>query len=137
MTTGQVAPADPRLRADIEAVKRIVLQGLGAYRARVWLFWSRARGRGGRSSDIDVAILPVEPLPAGTLAQIEEALENSQVLYPVDLVDLSHAVGAHDLLGRPRLRDEEHLATRSGPWRRAAAATRPRRCPHGGKATSS
>ena len=91
MTTGQVAPADPRLRADIEAVKRIVLQGLGAYRARVWLFWSRARGRGGRSSDIDVAILPVEPLPAGTLAQIEEALENSQVLYPVDVVDLSSA----------------------------------------------
>jgi hypothetical protein len=30
-------------------------------------------------------------LPAGTLTRIEESLENSLVLYPVDLVDLSSA----------------------------------------------
>ena len=93
MTTAQAGalPTDARLRADIEDVKRIVLEGLGSHRARVWLFGSRAQGLGGRGSDIDVAILPLEPLPTGTLARIEDALENSLVLYPVDVVDLSSA----------------------------------------------
>ena len=93
MTTlrADAVPAEAQLRADIEEVKRIVLSGLGTHRARVWLFGSHARGSGGRASDIDVAILPLEPLPAGTFARIEEALENSLVLYPVDLVDLSSA----------------------------------------------
>jgi predicted nucleotidyltransferase len=93
MTAAQAGavPADARLRGDIEEVKRIVLEGLGTHRARVWLFGSRAQQAGGRGSDIDVAILPLDPLPAGTLAWIEETLESSLVLYPVDLVDLSSA----------------------------------------------
>jgi predicted nucleotidyltransferase len=72
MTRGHPVPLDSHLRA------------LAAHRARVWLFGSRVRGAGGRSSDIDVALLPLEPLPADTFARIEEELENSQVLYPVD-----------------------------------------------------
>jgi hypothetical protein len=35
--------------------------------------------------------MPSEPLPAGLLPEIEEALENSLSLYPVDLVDLTNA----------------------------------------------
>ena len=50
-----------------------------------------ARGLAGRSSDIDVAILPLDPLPPGTLSAIREALEESRVLYSVDVVDLSYA----------------------------------------------
>jgi predicted nucleotidyltransferase len=88
---GGTALAEGRLRADLDEVRRIVLQGLGMHRARVWLFGSRARGTGGRASDIDVAILPLEPLPTSTLARIEEALERSLVLSPVELVDLSSA----------------------------------------------
>jgi predicted nucleotidyltransferase len=91
MSTGHPVPSDTHLQADLGRVKEIVLRALGAHRARVWLFGSRARGAGGRSSDIDVAVLPLEPLPADTFARIEEELENSQVLYPVDLVDLSTA----------------------------------------------
>ena len=93
MTTAQpgAVSADAGLRADLAEVKRIVLQGLGPLRARVWLFGSRALGAARRGSDIDVGVLPLEPLPAGTLTRIEEALENSLVLYPVDLVDLSSA----------------------------------------------
>jgi hypothetical protein len=108
MTTAQTGavPADVRLRADIEEVRRIVLEGLGTHRARVWLFGSRAGRLGGRSSDIDVAILPLEPLPAGTLARIEETLENSRVLYPVELVDLSSA--------EPALR--ERVERQGIPW---------------------
>jgi predicted nucleotidyltransferase len=76
---------------DLEEVRRIVLRLLKGRQARVYLFGSWARGEACRVSDIDVAILPSEPLPAGLLPEIEEALENSLSLYPVDLVDLTTA----------------------------------------------
>ncbi len=93
MTTVRGAPesTDGRLQADLDEVKRIVLQGLGPHPARVWLFGSRARGTGGRASDIDVGVLPLEPLSAAQLTRIEEALDRSFVLSPVELVDLSSA----------------------------------------------
>lgn len=74
---------------DLAEVKRIVAEGLGGRPARVYLFGSWAKGQGTRFSDIDVGVLPLEPLPAGTLSVIREALEESLVVYPVDLVDLS------------------------------------------------
>lgn len=74
---------------DLDAVQRIVLESLASHRVQVFLFGSRADGRPVRGSDIDVAILPLEPLPAGLLTEISEALENSRVLYTVDLVDLT------------------------------------------------
>ncbi len=72
-------------------VKRIVLDGLKGHRAKVYLFGSRATGEAWRWSDIDVAVLPLEPLPMGLLGEISEALEESTVPYTVDVVDLSVA----------------------------------------------
>lgn len=72
-------------------VRRVVLAGLGSHRAKVFLFGSRAVGGAREGSDIDVAILPLEPLPIETLADIREALEESTVPYRVDLVDLQFA----------------------------------------------
>ena len=74
---------------DLAEVRRIVEQGLAGRPARIYLFGSWARGQGVRTSDIDVAVLPLEPLPEGTLSHIREALDESLVVYPVDLVDLS------------------------------------------------
>ncbi len=74
---------------DLDEVQRIVLESLAPHRVRVFLFGSRAEGRPARGSDIDVGVLPLEPLPAGLLAEIAESLECSQVLYTVDLVDLT------------------------------------------------
>ena len=74
---------------DLDEVQRIVLSGLASHRVEVFLFGSRAHGRPARGSDIDVGILPLEPLPAGLLTDIADALENSRVLYSVDLVDLT------------------------------------------------
>jgi len=74
---------------DLTEVRRIVLRGLAGRRARVYLFGSWARGEASRVSDIDVAILPAEPLPPGLLAELQEDLEESSSLYSVDLVDLS------------------------------------------------
>jgi predicted nucleotidyltransferase len=70
-------------------VRQIVLDALKGHRAKVWLFGSQATGRSRLHSDIDVAILPLEPLPALTFSNIREALEESDVIRTVDVVDLS------------------------------------------------
>ena len=74
---------------DLVEVRRIVLEGLKGQRACVYLFGTRAHGRASRTSDIDVGVLPLEPLSPGVLSAIREALEESRVPYTVDLVDLS------------------------------------------------
>jgi predicted nucleotidyltransferase len=68
-----------------------VRAGLCGHPAQIYLFGSWATGRNRRSSDIDVAILPSEPLPEDILSGIREALEESLAVYPVDVVDLSRA----------------------------------------------
>jgi len=75
--------------ADLAGIRRIVLEGLAGRKVRVYLFGSWARGVATRTSDVDVAVLPLEPLPAGLLSAVREALEESAVPYTVDLVDLS------------------------------------------------
>jgi len=91
---------------DLDEVRRIVQDGLRGYPARVHLFGSWAEGSAGRASDIDVAVLPLEPLPASLLSEIREALDESLVVYPVDLVDLSAAT--------PQFRDR--VAREGIPW---------------------
>jgi len=76
---------------DLDEVRKLVTAGLCGYRARIYLFGSWTAGVGGRTSDIDVAVLPLEPIPRHVFSEIREALEQSRVLYPVDLVDLSDA----------------------------------------------
>jgi len=74
---------------DLSEARRIVLKLLAPYAASVYLFGSRANGTMTRNSDIDVAVLPEESLPTGLLSKIREKLEDSQIIYNVDLVDLS------------------------------------------------
>ena len=74
---------------DLSETRRIVLELLTPYAVSVYLFGSRANGTMTRNSDIDVAVLAQEALPAGLLSKIREKLEDSQILYNVDLVDLS------------------------------------------------
>ena len=74
---------------DLEAAKRIVLDRLASHPARVYLFGSQAAGSARRGSDIDIGVLPIDPLPDGLLFEIREALEGSRILSTVDLVDMS------------------------------------------------
>jgi predicted nucleotidyltransferase len=76
---------------DLDEVRRIVLDALGAQPARVFLFGSHARGEARPTSDIDVAILPLAPLPPGTLSVLRERLEESNVASEVEIVDLGEA----------------------------------------------
>ena len=75
---------------DIQVVRQIVLDGLRNHAAKVYLFGSQAKGVARKTSDIDVAIWPEQSLPAGLLSDIRQDLENSDILFNVDLVDLSN-----------------------------------------------
>ncbi len=73
----------------LKQTRKIILSHLKDYRFRLFLFGSQSTERAGRTSDIDVGILPMAPLPRGLLSKIREELEESHIPYPVDLVDLS------------------------------------------------
>ena len=76
---------------DLALARKIVLRGLRKYSARVFLFGSRATGRAAHASDIDIAVLPENSLPEGVLAELREQLEESSIIYTVDLVNLESA----------------------------------------------
>lgn len=75
----------------LDQVRKLLLGHLKGYRFQLFLFGSQSTERAGRTSDIDVGILPIAPLPKGLLSKIREELEESHIPYPVDLVDLSRS----------------------------------------------
>ena len=77
--------------AAIEELRRMVLDALGDRNAAVWLFGSCARGNPRQHSDIDIAILPRAELPLAFFGNLEADIEESEIPYDVDLVDLRHA----------------------------------------------
>jgi predicted nucleotidyltransferase len=81
--------ATPILIHDLETVRKIVLKHLKGYRAKVYLIGSQATGEARPKSDIDVAVLPLQPLPDLLLFNIRESLEESDVVRNVDVVNLS------------------------------------------------
>lgn len=77
------------LTHDLETARQIVLERLRGYRVKIYLFGSQASGKARRYSDIDVAVLPLETIPGHVLSDVHEALEESNILYDVDVVNLS------------------------------------------------
>jgi predicted nucleotidyltransferase len=73
---------------DLAQTREIVLDELRGLQVQVFLFGSYATGKVWRGSDIDVGVLPVEPLPLGLLTELRERLENSTILPKVDVVNL-------------------------------------------------
>lgn len=76
-----------RARALTE-IRQMIFDRLGDRSARVFLFGSCARGTWRQSSDIDVAIEPLEPVSDDLFADIRDALDESDIPYFVDVVDL-------------------------------------------------
>jgi predicted nucleotidyltransferase len=76
---------------DLAQVRRVVVDKLGGLPARIFLFGSRARGDARRASDIDIALEGSSPLPIELLSEIRDALEESEILPRVDVVDLMRA----------------------------------------------
>lgn len=50
----------------------LVLDGVSGYNIEAYLFGSRATGTARKTSDIDIALLPLKPLPVGFLAGLNE-----------------------------------------------------------------
>ena len=69
-------------------VREIVLEALRGRAARVYVFGSSVTGPVHRASDIDVAVEAREPLPTGLLGELRDQLEESDIPYEVDVVDL-------------------------------------------------
>ena len=57
---------------------------------RIYLFGSWARGEARRSSDVDIAIESEDDI-SFLLCEFREALENSCIIYNVDVVDMNFA----------------------------------------------
>lgn len=72
----------------LERVRQLVLDALEDYRARVYLFGSCAEGAPRHSSDIDIAIEPLDDLPVSVLNKIRDKLEESTIPYEVDVIDM-------------------------------------------------
>lgn len=79
---------------DLHEARRIVLQGLSSFSCDIYLFGSRAKGTMGRYSDIDIAIDPHQNLPFDLLSELREALEQSHIIYHIDLIDLGKVSAA-------------------------------------------
>ncbi|KKL81477.1 hypothetical protein LCGC14_1994340 [marine sediment metagenome] len=73
----------------LEQIQEIILKRLKGYKFQLFLFGSEASKTSGKTSDIDVAIMPITPLPRSLLSEIREELEESHIPYSVDLADLS------------------------------------------------
>ncbi len=84
----KVASSAVHVRA-LERVRSIVLDVLDTEDVRVYLFGSCATGSPRATSDIDVAIEPLHGSGLPSLAELRERLEDSDVPYDVDVVDLS------------------------------------------------
>jgi uncharacterized protein len=81
------APIHP----DLEIARRVIRAHLAGQNVHVRLFGSRARGNARTWSDIDVAIRAEPALRSGVLPALREALEESNCLLKVDVVDWNDA----------------------------------------------
>lgn len=70
-----------------EEIKRIIFRFLNPSEYKVFIFGSRATEKAKKYSDYDVGIIGKKPVPWRILSLIEEALEESDLLYKVDVVD--------------------------------------------------
>ena len=76
-------------QAENELLEHLAIRPLKEMGCEVWVFGSRARGDHRKFSDIDLLFkLPVgQTLPHGFVSELHEALEESNLVYKVDLVE--------------------------------------------------
>jgi len=72
-------------------IRDVIARHLKGYRFELYLYGSQCTQESSRTSDIDVGLLAMTPLPTGLLSKIREELEESRIPYPVDLIDLSRS----------------------------------------------
>ncbi len=73
----------------LERLKSVVLDTLRGEDVMIILFGSRARGDFDRRSDIDIVIIPKKNYDRRKLILLKEKLENMNIPYKIDVVDIS------------------------------------------------
>ena len=76
-------------QSDVNHVFTLIQEALSDYSPDLYLFGSRARQQEQSTSDIDIAILTGKTLPLYKLSEVRDKIEESKVIYRVDLVDLA------------------------------------------------
>jgi type I restriction enzyme S subunit len=71
--------------ADVHAVQAILQRYIPA--REVWAFGSRVTGNVKPFSDLDLAIIGNDPVPAPILADLKDAFSESDLPFKVDIVD--------------------------------------------------
>lgn len=79
----------PIYQKSIQDLKSLVFETLKEETVTIILFGSRARGDFSQVSDIDVGILPGKNFDRRKLVFLKERIENLNIPYTVDIVDLS------------------------------------------------
>ena len=75
----------------LDKIRRMVLSELGKEPVRIYFFGSRACGTASRGSDVDIAVEPKAGFDLSKLALLREKLEESDIPYKVDIVNLDSA----------------------------------------------
>lgn len=70
-----------------KTISKVVFNYLDPKSYKLFVFGSRATGRGSDNSDIDIGIEGPRAIPGHLKLEIEEAIDKLNVLYPIDLVD--------------------------------------------------
>lgn len=74
----------------IETLKKLIADVIREKGISVYLFGSRAKGKASYNSDIDIGIIREDGGEVGKLITLlKEKIENSNIPYKVDVVDLS------------------------------------------------
>lgn len=71
-------------------IKLIIFKYISPKDYRVFIYGSRATGRGHKWSDYDIGIIGNEAIPDSALARLSEELENSDIPVNVDVVDFHY-----------------------------------------------
>lgn len=75
----------------LKETRRIAVETLKPYPAKIYLFGSWAKGTSSEYSDIDLAVDSKMPLPVEALSTLRERLEDSRIPWRVEVVDLRTA----------------------------------------------
>jgi len=78
----------------LDKVKSHVLDYLKEENVTIILFGSRARGDFNKFSDIDIGIIPNGQIDNRKIILLKDALENMNIPYTVDIIDLSKVSNA-------------------------------------------
>ena len=75
----------------IQKLKELVLNLIDLEKQAVFLFGSRARGKTGKATDVDIGIWGATEVPTSLLVELRESVEESIIPYKVDFVDFASA----------------------------------------------